>query len=85
MTGFDLPSHFKDNLESLVRRVRPHVLIPQKFLSNQETNTVDPVDNTLSAPMAERTIREFSTPPTLMSQPDQPRRWETETSNSSQR
>jgi hypothetical protein len=62
MTSFDLPSNFNDNLESLVRRVRPHVLIPQKFLSNQETNTIDPVDSTSSAPMAERTIREFSAP-----------------------
>jgi hypothetical protein len=35
MTGFDLPSNFHDNLESLVRRARPRVLIPQKFLSSQ--------------------------------------------------
>ena len=62
MTGFDLPSNFNDNPESLVRRVRPRVLIPQKFLSNQETNTVDPVDSTSSALMAERTIRDFSAP-----------------------
>jgi hypothetical protein len=60
MTGFNLPSNFNDNLESLVRRVRPHLLIPQKFLSNQQTNTVDPIDNTSSAPMAEGTICEFS-------------------------
>jgi hypothetical protein len=62
MTGFDLPSNFNDNPESLVRRVRPCVIIPQKFLLNQETNTVDPIDNTSLAPMAERTIREFSAP-----------------------
>jgi hypothetical protein len=62
MTGFDIPSNFNDNLESLVRRVRPSVLIPQKFLSYQETNTVDPIDSTLSAPMVERTIHEFSAP-----------------------
>jgi hypothetical protein len=62
MTGFDLPSNFNENPESLVRRVRPRVLIPQKFLSNQETNTVDPVDSTSSAPIVERTIREFSAP-----------------------
>jgi hypothetical protein len=48
--------------ESFSRSVWPHVLIPQKILSNQETNTVDPVDSTLSAPMAERTIREFFAP-----------------------
>jgi hypothetical protein len=62
MSGFDLPSNFNDNPESLVRRVRPRVLIPQKFLLNQETNTVDPVDSTSLAPIAERTIRDFSTP-----------------------
>jgi hypothetical protein len=62
MTGLDLPSNFNDNPESLVRRVRSRFLIPQKFLSNQETNTVDPVDNTSSAPMADRTICECSAP-----------------------
>jgi hypothetical protein len=62
MTGFDLPSNYNDNPESLVRRVRPRVLIPQKFLSTQETNTVDLVDSTSSTPMADRTIREFSAP-----------------------
>jgi hypothetical protein len=62
MTGFDLPSNFNDNPESLVRRVRPRVIIPQKFLSTQETNTIDPVNSTPSTPIAERTVREFSTP-----------------------
>jgi hypothetical protein len=62
MTGFDLPSNFNNNPESLVRIVRPRDIIPQKFLSTQETNTVDPVGSTSLAPMAERTIREFSAP-----------------------
>jgi hypothetical protein len=31
MTGFDLLSNFRDNPESLVRRVRPRVLIPKSF------------------------------------------------------
>jgi hypothetical protein len=62
MTGFDLPSNFNDNPESLVRRVRPRVIIPQKFLSTQETNTIDPVNSTPSTPIAERTVREFSAP-----------------------
>jgi hypothetical protein len=53
MTGFDLPSNFNDNPESLVRRVRPHVIIPQKSLWTQEMKTVDPVGITSSAPMAE--------------------------------
>jgi hypothetical protein len=42
--------------------VRPHVLIPYNFLSNQETIRADPVDSTSSAPMAERMIRKFSAP-----------------------
>jgi hypothetical protein len=62
MTGFDLLSIFNDNPESDVRRVQPRVIIPQKFLSTQETNTVNPVDSTSSAPLAEGTIREFSAP-----------------------
>jgi hypothetical protein len=62
MTSFDLPSNFNDIPESLVRRVRPHVFIPQKFLSTQEMNTIVPVDSTSSAPMVESTIREFSAP-----------------------
>jgi hypothetical protein len=62
MTGFDLLSNFNNNQESLVSIVRPCVIIPQKFLLTQETNTVDPVDSTTSAPMAERMIREFSAP-----------------------
>jgi hypothetical protein len=62
MTSFDLPSNFHDNPESLVRRVRPRVLIPQKFLSSQEANTINPVDNTSLAPIFERTIRDFSAP-----------------------
>jgi hypothetical protein len=36
MTGFNLLSNFNDNPESLVRRVRPPVIIPQKFVSTQE-------------------------------------------------
>jgi hypothetical protein len=55
-------SNFNDNPESLVRRVRPRVLIPQKFLSNQETNTVDSVGSTSSALTAKRMIHEFSAP-----------------------
>jgi hypothetical protein len=51
MTSFDLLSNFNDNPESLVRRVRPHVIITQKILSTQEMNTVDPVDSTSLAPM----------------------------------
>jgi hypothetical protein len=67
MTGFDLLSNFHDNPESLVRRVRPRVLIPQKFLLSQYTSTVDPVDNTSSALMAERMIRKFSAPSSTLS------------------
>jgi hypothetical protein len=62
MNGFNLLSNFNDNPESLVRRVRLRVLIPQKFISTQETNTVDPVDSTSSVPMAERMMHEFCAP-----------------------
>jgi hypothetical protein len=62
MTSFDLPSNINDNPKSLVRRVQPCVIIPQMFLSTQETNIVDPVGSTSSAAMAEMTIREFSAP-----------------------
>jgi hypothetical protein len=62
MNGFNLLSNFNDNPESLVRRVRLRVLIPQKFISTQETNTVDPVDSTSSVPMAERMMHEFFAP-----------------------
>jgi hypothetical protein len=62
MIGFDVPSNFNDNPESIVRRVPPHVIIPLKFLSTQKMNTIDLVDSTPSAPMAERTICEFSAP-----------------------
>jgi hypothetical protein len=57
MTGFNLPSNFNNN-----PKLRPRVFIPQKFLSTQVTNTIDLVDSTSSAPMAERLICEFSAP-----------------------
>jgi hypothetical protein len=43
------------------RKSGAHVPI-KKFLSNQEMNTVDPVNSTPSERMAKRTIREFSAP-----------------------
>jgi hypothetical protein len=45
------------------------------FVSTQKTIIVDPVDSTLSASMAERTIHEFSAPSNT-NVPDQPQRWD---------
>ena len=62
MTGFDLPTNFQDNPESLVRRVRPRVVPPQKSLTTK--NPIEPEEATTSTstPMAGKTIREFSAP-----------------------
>ena len=64
MTGFDLPSNFREDPESLVRRVRLRVVPPQKILS--VTNPVDTTDSapSTSAKMAGKTIREYSAPAT---------------------
>ena len=61
MTGFQLPSNYQENPESLVRKVRPRVVSPQKQLSL--TNPVVPdVDMASASRMASKTIREFSAP-----------------------
>jgi hypothetical protein len=56
--GFDLSSLFYDKSESLEKNARPCVPTPQKFISNIETNPVEPVDNTTSF-MAKETNFEF--------------------------
>ena len=59
MTGFDLPQNFHSDIESLLRRVRPHIVPPQISLSAAE-----PVIASSSAPraMAQKTLRDYSTP-----------------------
>ena len=59
MTGFDLPQNFTQNPESLLRRVGPHVIPPQRTLSASE-----PVIRASSASnfMVQKTLRDFSAP-----------------------
>jgi hypothetical protein len=59
MTDLFLQTNFVENLEKLVRRVRPHIISPQVVLS-----AVKPVTQAPSAPepMAEKTLHDFSIP-----------------------
>jgi len=61
MTCFDQPQNFKQNLESLLRRVRPRVITPQHTLSASEPIISAPYD---SNSMAQKTLRDFSAPST---------------------
>ena len=60
MTDFDLPQNFTPNLESLLRRVPPHVVPPQISLSAAEP--VTPASSASHA-MAQKMLRDYSTPP----------------------
>ena len=59
MTGFDLPQNFHSNPESLLRRVRPHIVPPQISLS-----AAKPViaSSSASQAMAQKTHRDYSAP-----------------------
>jgi hypothetical protein len=57
MTGFSLPINFVENLDKLVRRVRPHVIPPQIILS-----VTEPFIQAPSTVMAEKTLHNFSIP-----------------------
>ena len=61
MTHFDLPENFMQTPESLLRRVRPRVVPPQRTLSASE-----PVISVPSASkfLAQKTLRDFSAPST---------------------
>ena len=59
MTGFDLPQNFTQNPESLLRRVRPHVIPPQRTLSAPEPVIIAP---STSNSMAQKTLRDYSAP-----------------------
>lgn len=75
MTGFDLPQNFTQNAESLLRKVRPHVIPSQIILPTDETVNIAP---STSRSMAQKTLREFSAPsasnvlvgPTITSEAD---------------
>ena len=61
MTGFGLPQNFHSDPQSLLRRMRAHLVSPRRSLS-----AVDPVIASSSAPraMAQKTLCDYSTPPT---------------------
>ena len=57
MTGFDLPQNFTQNPESLLTRVRPRVVPPQRTLS--ASDTVISASSAFNS-MARKTLRDFS-------------------------
>ena len=59
MTGFDLLQNFTQNLESLLRRVRPRVVPPQRTLSASEPVISAP---STSNSMAQKTLHDYSIP-----------------------
>ena len=60
MSGFSLPTNFLQNPEKLVRRVRPLVVPPPLSQSTSEPASQAP--STITEPMAEKTLRDFSVP-----------------------
>ena len=60
MFGFSLPTNFVENPEKLVRRVRPRVVPPPISQSTSEPASQAP--STITEPMAEKTLRNFSVP-----------------------
>ena len=59
MTGFDLPQNFTQNPESLLRRVLPRVVPPQRVLSLSELVISAP---SISNSMAQKTLHDYSAP-----------------------
>src|SRR6185312_14553161 len=59
MSGFSLPTNFIENPEKLVRRVRPRVVPPPISQSTSEPASQAP---SITKPMAEKTLRDFSIP-----------------------
>ena len=60
MSGFSLPTKFVENPEKLVRRVRPRIVPPPLSQSTSEPAFQAP--STITEPMAEKTLRDFSVP-----------------------
>ena len=60
MSGFSLPTNFVENPEKLVRRARPRVIRPPISQSTSEPAFQAP--STITEPMAEKTLRDFSGP-----------------------
>ena len=59
MTSFDLPQNFTPNLESLLGRVRPRVVPPQRTLSASDLVISVP---SASNSVAQKTLRDFFAP-----------------------
>ena len=60
MSGFSLPTNFVENPKKLVRRVQPRVVPPPHSQSTSELALQAP--STITEPMAEKTLRDFSVP-----------------------
>ena len=60
MSGFSLSTNFIENPEKLVRRVRPRVVPPP--LSQSTSAPASQAPSTITEPMAEKTLRDFSVP-----------------------
>ena len=60
MSGFSLPTNFVEDPEKLVRRVRPRVVPPPLLQSTSKPAFQAP--STITEPMAEKTLRDFSIP-----------------------
>ena len=60
MSGFSLLTNFVENPKKLVRRVRPRVVPPPLSQSTSEPASQAP--STITEPMAEKTLRDFSVP-----------------------
>ena len=58
MSGFSLPTNFVENLEKLVRRVRPRIVPPP--ISQSTSKPASQAPSTITEPMAEKTLHDFS-------------------------
>ena len=60
MSGLSLPTNFVENPKKLVRRVRPRVIPPS--ISQSASEPASQAPSTITEPMAEKTLRDFSVP-----------------------
>ena len=60
MSGFSLPTNFVENPEKLMRRDQPRVVPPPLSQSTSEPASQAP--STITEPMAEKTLCDFSIP-----------------------
>ena len=60
MSNFSLPTNFVENPEKLVRRFRPRVV--PSLISQSTSEPAFQAPSTITEPMAEKTLRDFSVP-----------------------